>query len=98
MRKCKIKLIIKGKFTNAVIVCTFEIIDGTMPVSKQEKLYYNCGITAYETQKKSMLEQTSHSQQFMITGTVKHAKATPMLTAAHKQKRVEWANTHINDD
>ncbi|CAB5352342.1 unnamed protein product [Rhizophagus irregularis] len=25
-------------------------------------------------------------------------KATPMLTAAHKQKRIEWAQQHINDN
>jgi transposase len=25
-------------------------------------------------------------------------RATPMLTAAHKQKRIEWAQQHINDD
>ncbi|GBB92182.1 hypothetical protein RclHR1_01980007 [Rhizophagus clarus] len=25
-------------------------------------------------------------------------RATPMLTAAHKQKRVEWAQNHLNDD
>jgi hypothetical protein len=25
-------------------------------------------------------------------------RATPMLTAAHKQKRIEWAQRHINDD
>ena len=25
-------------------------------------------------------------------------KATPMLTAVHKQKRVEWAQKHLNDD
>ena len=25
-------------------------------------------------------------------------RATPMLTATHKQKRVEWAQKHINDD
>jgi transposase len=25
-------------------------------------------------------------------------RATPMLTAVHKQKRVEWAQRHINDD
>jgi hypothetical protein len=25
-------------------------------------------------------------------------RATPMLTAAHKQKRIEWAQKHINDD
>jgi len=25
-------------------------------------------------------------------------KATPMLTDGHKQKRVEWAQKHLNDD
>ena len=25
-------------------------------------------------------------------------RATPMLTDAHKQKRIEWAQQHINDD
>lgn len=25
-------------------------------------------------------------------------RATPMLTAAHKQKRIEWAQNHVNDD
>ena len=47
-----------------------EIIDSTMPVSKQETQrqallqLWNNGI---RMQKKSMLEQTSLSQQFMIT-------------------------------
>lgn len=28
----------------------------------------------------------------------KRALATPMLTRSHKEKRVEWAQRHINDD
>jgi len=27
-----------------------------------------------------------------------HPAATPMLTTAHKEKRVEWANKHLNDN
>jgi len=74
-------------FINGIIVCTFELIDCTMPISKQEiqrQCYYICRITAYETQKKSMLEQTS---QFMITETVRvqvgSEKLLPNLAPRH---------------